>query len=178
MAVAPVFIPTLADLKARLRLSAVASTDAIAILNEAIAASAVAIYDRLGEALVAAIKLSNAGVTTVGERNRVKAELIEASQVRLTLMGLLPVSWKEGTQAGLDEWNKEGFVRDLSGRKLEDLKAELTAQIEGWYEDLTTGLEEVDDDIKISCIGPSETPPAPFDSVRAWPLHPQDGVDE
>lgn len=170
MTIAPVFIADVDVLKTRLRLSAITSNDAKAILDEAVAASAMSIFDRLGSAMVTTILATNAGTASQAARNRTKAELIEVAQVRLVLMDLLPFSWKEGTNSGLDEWNKEGFSRDMTRAQVETAKSSLTAQIEGWYNDLLAGEEETDDDVKISSIGPLTVPARPFDSARTYPI--------
>lgn len=168
MAIAPLFVADMATLKAKLRLSGVSKTDALAIIDGAVEDVRLLLYDStqgLGSTLVAEILaiayVENA--TTAEALRRTRANSLESKWVRLLLLRRLPSLFMDAGAVTRDVFNDEPFTRS-SGRKLLD---EIKALEDAIANDLGVLLGEEDSVGLVDAITfePDDTPDRPWDSI-------------
>lgn len=168
--VQPLFVQTKDILKANLRLSSAASSDALSIIDEAIFAARIEFYDRLPEDRITyllSVPLTDHPTTKDGVL-RLKASLLETSIVRLRLMRKLPVLFMDGSANSMEVWNQEGLTR--AGMAEHEINR-LAAEIEEYFG--TLGWDEAKaSSVSVSTIGPDYVPPRPGDSIR-YPVLPR-----
>lgn len=169
MPVAPLFVVDMATLRARLRLSGAAQSDALAQIDEAVEWVRVALYNeetglgltRVNE-LLAVAYVENA--TTSADLVRTQANNLEQVYVRLRLLKVLPMLFMDASGSTHDTWNEEPLTRK-GQRSLEKEIASLEDEVLEAIADLTG-----DDDslgiLSAVVFEPAETPPGIADSIK------------
>lgn len=133
MAVQPLFISTVDNLRARLRLSsAQGNEDLPEILDEAMQTARVGIYERLGASVVSSIAATTAteNPVTQDQITRTKAEILEVSWVRMILLRRLPVLFMDAGAATREIWDTEGMTRDAKWSEIDREIGRLLSEIE------------------------------------------------
>ena len=134
MAVGPLFVTDLAELKRRLRLSGLpdATEDAPTMLANAILAVRVHFNRRLGTARVQQLLgfPQTETPSTEPELLRTLAETVEVDWVRLELMCRLPWLWSDSSGEAQKAWNEEAPFREKGAATYEQLKHCLVESIE------------------------------------------------
>jgi hypothetical protein len=165
MPATPVFILDLDTVKAQLRLSAVDTGDASAVLDATMGEVRVGLYHKLGSSLVAELVAIPPGdpATTADELRRLLAENVEYLWVRMILMQRLPMLFMQSAGVTRHAWNEEGITREASGSDIRRALRELEQQVQQGIA-ILTGLAS-DGGITATVILPDETPPRPGDSI-------------
>jgi len=142
MSITPLFISSMAVLKARLRLTAAAQSDTLAVLDRAVEETRIEFIYALGESRVTAILAIayTENATTQAALVRTKANNVEASMVRLRLMRELPSLFMDASGAQNQDWNETSpFARrndtDKEIARLESEIAEGLAFLSGEAEE-------------------------------------------
>jgi len=169
MPVAPLFVADMTTLKARLRLSGAAQSDALAQIDEAVEWVRVALYDEergLGltkvNEILAVAYVENA--TTSADLVRTQANNLEQIYVRLRLLKVLPMLFMDASGSTHDTWNEEPLTRK-GQRALEKEIEALQKEVEEAIADL---LGDTDSTGKLSVVvfEPDTVQPRPGDSIR------------
>jgi hypothetical protein len=159
MAVTVLFLPDVATLKKRLRLTGIPSGgDAEGMLEEASLKARLGLYKHLGESLVATINgtaYTDAPATTVQLR-RVKAAAAETVWVRLLLLSILPTATLDSANALLQAWNDEGTFRGMGPREREKEIERLKTELNELLMDLVTDTTATSPGVQVGEIGPQE----------------------
>lgn len=116
MAVNPLFISNVAELKSRLRLSGVDDTaDAQALIEDAIREVRLGLIDRLGLSLITTLQAITFTETpdTTDEVKRFRAEFAELLWIRAILNERLPQLFVDSSGVSKQVWNDDGLVRDV-----------------------------------------------------------------
>ncbi len=167
MAVAPLFIESMAILKGQLRLSGAAETDSLAILNSAVLKARVRLYKALSGARVAEI-LSTAHTDapdTDAQITRINAENVELACVKSDLLRTMPTLFMDGSANKREIWNEEQIARRGGPSDVAAELERLEAEIDKGLEELIGDSEEAAGEVRATCIGPLTTPPVPGASV-------------
>ena len=126
--VPPVFWATTDELRCALRASGIPRTsDAYCIFELSIAAAGLKLYQKLGDAKMAAL-LATAEVCppiTSAQRERLQAKIVESDLVLLEMLCRLPFASLDGS-GGMDEWfDKEAPFRLMGDSERETLTRKL-----------------------------------------------------
>lgn len=169
MAVAPLFIETMAKLKAPMRLTGASATDTSAAIDLAVKKVRVFFHQKLGAARVAAIVALTASdnPTTTDEITRSTAEACEAAWVKMLLLQDLPTVFMDGSASAQQNWNQEGLLRDAPQSGIRQQIKDLEAQVQSMLSILEGESEEVSD-ANVSVIGPDCTNDAPGTGTGVW----------
>lgn len=168
MAVAPLFIGTIAELLEQLRLSKTTDSDGLAIIDAAIQEVRLGFFDCLDDARVTKI-LTFASVdnpTTDDERTRTRAEKTEVMWVRILLITRLPNFFLDSSGNVPQVFNEEGLTReprrDAKDRELVRLNAELIKSVA-----ILKGTEActIEDEARATTFCPDVVPDRPFQSI-------------
>lgn len=167
----PLFVASMSSLKASLRLSGMASTDALAMLNDAVEEVRVLLYDALGSARIASLKAITYALNpeTDSEALRAKANHTEVKWVRLLLLQRLPTLFNDSNQA-TQQWNQEGLPRETSSRQRDVEINRLDTEIQDALVDLAGGSPS-EGDIAVSVLEPDTQPFRPGDSLAGGSLY-------
>lgn len=165
MPVTPLFFDDVDALKTELRLSGSTQTDTAAIIERAIKEVRVGFYDNLGTERMAqllALTVEDSPTSSEGIL-ALKAQNAEVLWTRLKLFQVLPTLFMDSSGNTAQIWNEEGVLRDST-------PSEINRQIKRMETDLLTMLEDLDGSSSegishVSCIGPTETPKKPGQSV-------------
>lgn len=138
MSATPLFVPDLATLLARLRLTGIA-TSGQAVVDEAVQTVRVGIYRALGAAVVSTLLATTSTLSPItdAELERCTAERVEVAWTRMLLLRSMPVLFKESSSNIQQAWNEEGLARDASARMIADEIERLQADIDTWLGTLT-----------------------------------------
>ena len=169
----PVFAPTEAWLKARLKLSTVSDTsvDTTAIIDQAILKARLMLNGSLGATRVAAIQAYtwSETPTTNEELLLAMAATCEVDMCRQHLLRNLNARWLEGSGNARFGWDEAPLMRQQGS-------FEIRAELQRLEKDIQFALNVLQGDItfgnfqrggRVSVIGPSTDPPKPGRSV--WP---------
>lgn len=169
MAVAPLFISSMAVLKSRLRLTAVNQSDADAIIDEAVREVRVELYQALGSSQIATIlaTASSENPTTDAQLARTKAEMVEGMWVRMLLLDRLPMLVLDAQNGDLQQWNEDGLTRSFSSRERENIRQHLQSRISELLAELQTGTDQPK--ARAMSLGPETTQPRPGESLYPYP---------
>jgi hypothetical protein len=132
----PLFVPSLADLKANLRLSGTSdlNTDFDAILEQAIRKVRVSLRSKLGQARITVLQSyeqdSPVSPNELTEYLRELAELTEIDMVKLELTYLLPMLFLEGAAGAKEIYQEEGAFRKSDSFEMGTLRAKLKQDIQ------------------------------------------------
>lgn len=132
----PLFVPTKLQLKKALRLSAVSTkSDSITQIDYAIQTARTKIYQVLSASVISQILLTPYTVTpsTDEEYLRMVAADVEVKMVRLELLRVMPVLFKDGASP-VQTWQEDGAFRDGSYLQVRD-------EIRRLEQDIQTSLE-------------------------------------
>lgn len=164
MAIAPLFVPDLDTLKARLRLSAVDTGDASAVVNSAVEEVRLHLYEELGEDLVTDLvalpRVENP--TTDDGLRRLRAENIELLWVRMLLMQRLPTFYAQSFGQTRKAWNEEGITREARGS---EYKRDLTNLLNEIRDALAHLTGDETGELLAAVLLPDVLPPKPGESV-------------
>lgn len=133
MAIAPLFVVSMTALKARLRLTGAASTDALAMIDDAVERVRVGFYRRLGKTRIDAIlaQIYTDAPATTAELDRTQANLTEVAWIKLILTERMPLAFMDGAAVKFQEaWNEEAPFRHLTLEDAQALIASLRAEVE------------------------------------------------
>lgn len=167
MAVAPLFVATMDELRQAVRLSTEAlNNEAVQILDRAVLEVRVGCYDRLGATLVASLKAvtPSDAPTTSDELSRARAEQVEVSWVKLVLLRELRALFMDASGQTGRVWNEEATFRDSSSRDIRELMDSLRSVVDEGIEALKSGGAD-NTSVRAEALSPAVTPPRPFDSV-------------
>lgn len=169
----PVFVPTMADLRKRLRLTGIpADADAISMISDAALTVREAIYSRLGtriELIMALPRTTNP--VTPDEHMRILAEITEIKMVRLELLRTMPVLFQDGSGTAQQAWSDNSTLRDARPLQMDKEISRLQAEIEENLEKLE-GTDSPGNETTISVFdgNPDAAPPAAGSSVNMLPI--------
>lgn len=138
MTTPPLFNTSLAALKAGLRLSGSTQPDTQAILDRALQEVRLGFYESLSEARISQIletPLSSAP-TTLAQRDRSKAALIETLWVKFILLLELPTMFLDSSGQADQVWNEEGLIRESQTSKIQKMRDDLWLRITGLLDEL------------------------------------------
>lgn len=166
MAATPFFVPSLAVLKQRLRLSGAQQTDAEEIIQEAVRKARGRIFGSLGASTANTIKALPLveDPTTDDGIKRMNAVSLEVLIVKLFLLCDLPLLFMDTSGIVKQSWNEEGLTRNLDFDSIQELKNLLNSQIE----DLLAELVDDSDSggsVTATTFGPYEVPAIPGASI-------------
>lgn len=165
----PLFVPSLDQLKAALRLTGTASHDALAIIDRAVRLARIGFYDRLGTSRVSELLNTAYEESPTSEAGilRLKAAEAEVSWVRMILLREMPVLLMPAQPQVQEIWNQEGLTRSADHFSLEREIGRLQTEIENALADLSAGMAKAKDStVSGGAMEPDTTPPRPFDSIR------------
>ena len=156
MAVAPLFVTDMTTLKAALRLTGAAASDAVAMINQAVLDARLGFIRRLGLSrcdTIAAVTFDDSPDTEL-EVLKALAVSTEIKWVRLNLMRVLPTAFMDGS-APTQTWNQEAPFRSASRSDLSTEMQKLESEI-GEALDLLEGEDAIADEKTINgtSIGP------------------------
>ena len=172
MAVAPLFAPDLAALQASLRLTAVKSGDALAIIDDAVREVRLGFTRRLGATAVAALVAIDydptaTTATTADEIRREIANLTEIAWVRKLLLERLPTIFRDSSGDAALTWQTDGLTREAGEEQRRSLIASLSAQVEEGFEALLGDDEADAATFSATTFEPDDDKnPAPGDSTK------------
>lgn len=141
MAVAPLFLSTMDDLKARLRLSGVESTDdAQPLIDGATRRVRTQFYARLGNSQVAKLVAipSVENPTTNEGILRALAEEVEEKWVWVFLAQRMPLKFFDNSGDDLEQYNQEGIFRSIDPDRVRETIEECMK----WIEEMLPLLEQ------------------------------------
>ena len=165
MAVEPVFIATLDDLKSRVRLSDAYHEDALSIIDDAVTTARLRIYDHLGSVRVTEIVAltPTENPATDDELTRTKAEIVEVKLVRRECAKSLPVLFADSSKLSEELWNTDSFLRELGTPtfreqkpRIDKLLQVIESDIVKLLNELVAGSEQTDEKILTFLSGPEE----------------------
>jgi len=161
MAVAPLFVASMAALKASLQLTNATQADTLAVIDRVVSEVRVGFYDKLGSSLVSRIVGYSVteNPTSTNEILRLKASNIETCWVKMRLLEELPVLFMDASNSVSQEWNEEGLTRNAASREIRKLIDSLRTKVNRGLGDLAGG------GANISVIGPEDTPPRPGETI-------------
>lgn len=173
MSVDPLFVQDRETLKAKLRLSGSTSTDAEAILDDAILNARIGFFDSLGSHRINKIKATplSDNPSTAADIMRARAAIAEVKWVRMLLLRALPSLFVDGSGVALTAWNDEAMIREKGQSELWKEINRLQDEVNDALKDLTGEKPPDAGTIWASSLGPSR-PPRPYDSIRPY----RDGV--
>lgn len=163
MAIAPLFISSVVDVKKRLRLSGVVdSSNAQSMIEEALRTVRVGFYRRISNERIS--EIASAAVTenptNDAEIIRQLAEVTELKWIRLELLRTMPTLFADSTPLTQEAWNTEALLRgssvserDMEIRRLEaDIEQAMSVLVE---------LEQLSEEttVKTSVYIPTIPPP-------------------
>ena len=160
----PVFIPDLDTLKARLRLSAVDTGDAAAVLDSAVEEVRLGLFAELGSSLVTEIQTltrEEPAVTDDG-LTRLRAENVELLWNRMILLQRLPSLFMQSAGVARHAWNEEGITREASSKDIRTEVRELQRLVRIGLAYL---LGQDTGDLTVFVAEPDETPQYPGQSI-------------
>lgn len=172
MPVAPLFVASIEDLKARLRLTGATKSDFSAQLDLALEDVRLGFYDedgglgttRVGE-LLAISYVENA--TNATSLLRTRANNLEVTWVRLLLMRRLPTLFMDAGGETLDAWNEEPITRS-SRRGLESEIQRLENEVTDGLAYLGGADEEDLGEVAVTVFEPEITPDLPRASILPY----------
>lgn len=169
MAVAPLFVASMAVLKARLRMTGAAQADTLSIIDKAVEDVRVSFYDDvegLGkskvDALLAIAFVENA--TTLADLSRTRVNNLEVKWVRLHLLRRIPMLFMDGQAVIQEVWNEEPITR-VSRRATEVEALRLETEIK----DALAALLDEDNErgaVVATIFEPDVTPARPGASIK------------
>lgn len=151
MAVAPLFVASMAVLKAELRLTGLRSgSDAESLLDRAASSARVYLYQRLGLTIVGEmVALSDVdNPTTAAQVRRKAATLVEVEIVRCELIEIMPVMLGDASGDAQQAYNVEGVWRQITPEERIELLARCKARIEELIE-LILSEDELGEDLTV-----------------------------
>jgi hypothetical protein len=165
MPATPLFITDLDTLKAQLRLSALDTGDAAAVLDAVVGEVRLGFNDELGISRVAEIVAltSVEAPATEDELTRFRAENVELLWTRVILMRRLPTFFVQGSGQARKAWNEEGIT---GGSDDTNLRREIRSLEQQVRDGLARLESEVAGEVNATVILPDETPPRPGDSIN------------
>lgn len=178
MAVAPLFVASMTQLKLELRLQGLASgSEGEAILIRATSAARVYLYQRLGMSVVsemlALVEAENP--TTTNDIRRKAASLVEVEVVRCDLLDIMPVMVGDSSGDAQQTYNDEGVWRQVDPEEREEILARCQVRIEELIE-LILSEDELGEDLSIRVFdgnraAATERYPAgtPFPAIGRFP---------
>lgn len=131
--VIPLFVPTLTELKARLRLTGVPKgADAHAMISDGVLGAREIFYRRLSQTRVEQLRAFPRTRHTMSSEEHLRqiAEQTEVKVVRLDLMKSMPVLFQDSSAVALQEWNQNGILRAARLKEKSDQLNLLQAEIE------------------------------------------------
>lgn len=168
MAVLPLFVATMDDLKSALRLTGAKQPDALAMINSAVQKSRSYIINQLGATRLGELVAIPYNENTLTEDGalRLRANALEIALVKLELLRSLPVIFMDSAGAKREVWNEEGLARKEEAARKDEI-ARLQAEIGEILSELATPVTDpvAAGGIRAETFGPETTPPAPGDSV-------------
>lgn len=178
MTQAPLFVPTHADLRLKLRLTGIEiGTDAEAIIDEALLAARLRFITRLTLGRVTSLLATayTATPTTEAQYLRLLAAVTEVKIVRLELLDSLPSAFMDAAGNLQKRWNEEAPFRETGVSMLEAIRERLEAEIEEAME-LLAGEDLAGEDSSIQTWdgAPDIETPSIGDSLRSdwWSANP------
>ncbi len=164
--VGPLFVPDMATLKARLRLTGAAASDALAIIDQAVQQVRVGFYSRLPQFRIDFLR-NTASIENPTEKAQVLralAEQTEVAWVRHTLMQELPTLFIDGSGNTQHIWNQEGMTREIRPAEKDEMLRRLWNSIISAIDQL--GRDVLDPSTTAaSTIGPDKKQPRPGASI-------------
>lgn len=169
MSIAPLFILDMNKLKKSLRLSAAKLTDCLVQIDDAVQEVRYGFFDALGPARIATILTypSDDNPTTDQGVMRLKANSIELKWVRMILLRIMPVLFKDASADVVEQWNQEALVRNTTASDTSREIQRLQNEINDALIDLVGDKAPDAGTMSVTCIGPKVPPPLPGASV--WP---------
>jgi hypothetical protein len=164
MAASPVFNPDLDTIKARLRLSAVDTGDAAAVVDAAMEEVRLGLFAELGSLRVEEIQALSRETPAITDDGltRLRADNIEQLWMRMILLQRLPSLFMQSAGVSRHAWNEEGITREASGKDIRDEVRGLRGLIRNG---LAALLGQDTGDLVAYVPVPDETPPRPGDSI-------------
>lgn len=166
MAVVPLFIGTIAELKQRLRLSGVNETDdAQAIIEDAVREVRLGLIDDLGLSLITTLVAVSFTETpaTSDEVRRFRAEMAELFWIRALLVERLPQLFVDSSGTTKQVWNDDGLVRDVGTGSIRRQARDLMRKVR----DYVAFLNGTDTgELTIFVAVPDTAPQRPGDSIK------------
>lgn len=162
MAIAPLFVASMADVKARLRMSGVpAGVDANDLIEESVRTVRAGFYRQLEASRITTI-LGTTEVdnpTSTADVLRQIASVTEIKWLRYELMQTIPTMFFDSAPAAQQAWNEEGMVRGMTSTERE-------SQLKRLWDDINDALivlageEEMPDEssLKIFVLEPEAGP--------------------
>jgi len=164
---APLFIPDLDALKARLRLLNVTDEGA-AVVDQALSEVRVFLFDALGPDLITTILLTewDPSTSTTNGLRRLRASHLEVAWVRFLLMTRQPSMFVEFNASTLRQtWNEQGIVREASQSTLRRMLDEQWQAIQKMVSQLLDDDSDTSGIVSAS-LGAIAPVFRPWDSVR------------
>lgn len=157
--VAPMFVPTMDDLRKSLRLSSIATTsDAIAMIDAAVQTASVTFFRHLGQEKIALIKATaytRAPVTNM-EFLRVLAASTELKIVRAQLLRNMPLMFMDGAIPARS-WQEEAAFREGSTLMHRDEMKRLDEEIRQALATLQSAQFSAGGDLATSVVSPDSS---------------------
>lgn len=150
----PVFIASIATLKAQLRLTGAAQPDALAMIDTAAQQARIYLFRVLGAARILVLQgyAYNAEGTTTAEIARLKANNAELALVRRNLLRTMPTLFMDASGVKREVWNEEGMTRRAQQRELQDEIDRLQLDIDTWLAELVSDDAEIAGDVAASVL--------------------------
>lgn len=170
MASVPLFIPDRDSLLSQLRLGNSSQDDTLAVIDRAIDEVRLGFYDKLGIARVTKL-LSYSSVSSPTSQEtllRKRAEIVESQWTQLILLDHLTAQFLDSGSATRQDWNELGLIRNKSRSEIDRMKESLLTRVSEGLASLESG-ESDDESIKITTIGPQNTPSRPGSSLLDLP---------
>lgn len=183
MTAAPLFIPDLETLKARLRMLDVSGQEGAAVLDQAIEEVRVLLYDSLDPSRISAILAADfdPAAATPEAIDRLRAANLEYTWVRYLLVQRVPSLFVEFNSSHLRQtWNDNAIVREISPTLHRDMLDRLWQIIQSMLDRLNGTDDAGGNGFAIATIGPATIPPRPFGSILGediWPASTVEGTD-
>lgn len=164
MAVTPLFVADMTELKKRLRLSSATQEGTLEQLDMAVQEVRSEFYGRLPGSRIAEIVgyPSEDNPSSANALVRTRAELCETKWVKAVLMKCLPLLFFDASNLP-QRFNEEELTRDLDYSRVDDIVEDLMVSV---HELLgTLEGEELELGVNVTVIGPSKKPCQPGQSV-------------
>jgi len=148
MAVTPLFVSDMEDLKSRLRLSDVYHDDPLSMIDDLVTKARLRFLDKLGSDRVLELQAitPNENPFTDDERLRSKAEICEVMMVKKEAYLVLPTIFADSAAEADEEWNESDFVRDYGVDKFKTEKSRAKKMAEGLEVDIIRYLDDLSGD--------------------------------
>ena len=172
--VAPLFAPSLAALKASLRLSAVEDGDALVMVEDAVREVNLGFARQLGLDAVAALVAiaydpAVAAPATTDEVRREVANTTEIAWVRMLLLQRLPTIFRDSSGDAMLAWQNDALTRETGDSQRRAMIEALDAQIKDGLEMLLGDDEPDAATFSATTFEPDpDKNPAPGDSMKNW----------